>query len=218
MIRKHISRTLCALLLLGAASAVSAGEMTADAVITKNLEARGGLDTIRAIKTMTLEGTMTMGGMEAPMHIEIKQPDRVRTEFTMQGMTAVMAYDGTTGWGIMPFMGKTEPEEMPADQLKDMLEQSDIEGPLVDYADKGHKVEYLGVEEVEGTEAHKLRLTRKNGDVVDLFFDTEYFLEFRQEGKREMQGQEVEFVVNIGDYKEVGGMMMAHSVEAVLGG
>jgi hypothetical protein len=115
-------------------------------------------------------------------------------------------------------MGKTEPEEMAEDQLKDIKEMADLEGPLVNYKEKGHTVEYLGVEEVDGTPAHKLRVNQANGDVIDVFIDEEYFIEFKQESTREVQGNEVKVATVYGDYKEVGGLLFAHSMEMSFGG
>jgi hypothetical protein len=97
-------------------------------------------------------------------------------------------------------------------------EQADFDGPLMDYAEKGHTVELVGVEEVDGTEAYKLRVTRKDGDIDDLYVDTEYFMVFKSESKRTIQGQEIEVSTVIGDYKEVGPVIMPHSLEMSGGG
>ena len=137
---------------------VSAGEpKTADEVIARYIKAIGGRDKLDAIKSMRVTGkTMLGGGMEMPLTVEFKRPNKARIEFSFQGMTGVQAFDGETGWFIMPFMGKTDPEKMPPDQLKDIEDQADLDGPLVDYKKKGHKVELLGTDEVEGSEAYKL--------------------------------------------------------------
>lgn len=192
--------------------------MTVDELIAKNVEARGGMEAMKAIGSALITGKMMMGGgMEAPFEIRFKRPGKVRLEFQIQGMTGIQAYDGETGWAVMPFMGKTEPEVMADDQLKDIKDQSDFDGALVDYRDKGHEIEYLGIEEVEGTEAHKLKITKADGDVEYSFLDTEYYLEFRKEGEREMQGNMIKVTSAIGDYKEVAGVLIAHSVESEIG-
>ena len=208
-----------ALAALVAGSPALAQDMSVDDIIAKNIETRGGYDALKAVDAARVEGTMNMGGMEAPFSIEYKRPQKVRMEFTMQGMTGVQAYDGESGWSVMPFMGKTDPEPMAEDQLKQIQDQADfIDGTLVDYADKGHTVELVGKEDVEGTEAYKLKVTKKNGDVVYSYLDTEYFLEFKQETKAEMMGQEVNMSVTFGDYKEVGDIVLAHSIEATAEG
>ncbi len=191
-----------------------AEEMTLEQVLESHYEAIGGLDNWKAVKTFRMTGAMAMGqGMEAPFVMTFERPMKARLEFTLQGMTGIQAYDGEIAWSIMPFLGKEAPEEMAEDQSKNMKEMADIDGPLVDYAEKGHQVELIGLEEIEGTEAYKIKVTRKDGDVRFHYLDSEYFIIIKQEGKTEIQGNEVESETTLSDYKEVGGLMFAHSIE-----
>ena len=197
----------------GALLAAPVSAQTVDDIIAKNMEARGGHDKIKAIKSARVTGHMTMGpGGEAPFVWTWKRPTMFRIEFTMQGMTGVQAYDGKTGWLVMPFMGKTEPEAMSEEDLKQVDDQADFEGPLVDYKEKGHTIELVGKETVEGTEAWKLKVTRKSGDVSFIWLDSEAYLEIKEEGKRKARGQEMEFESTSSDYKEVGGILIPHSI------
>ncbi len=214
MMRKICSRRL----VLGAWSVLfsaAAFAQTLDEVLAKNYEARGGLARITAVSSARITGTMSMGGgMEAPFVWQWKRPNKLRVEFTVQGMTGVQAYDGQTGWMVMPFMGSSDPEKMPEDQLADIREQADFEGELVNWKAKGHQVELVGREKVEGTDALKLKVIKSNGDINYVYLDAEYFLEIKGEGKRTLRGQEVEFESSIGDYKEVGGLMIPHSMSS----
>jgi outer membrane lipoprotein-sorting protein len=208
MLRKPLLGLALALL------AVPASAQTVDEIIAKNLKARGGLDKLKSVQSIRMSGKMTVGpGMEAPFVIEMKRPKNVRLEITVQGMNIIQAYDGTTGWAVMPMMGKNDPEPMPAEEAKQAEEQADFDGPLVDYKDKGHKVELLGKEKVEGADAYKLKVTLKSGDVRYFFVEADSFLEIRAEGKRTARGSEIEFENSLGDYKDVGGLMIAHSLE-----
>jgi len=196
---------------------------TMEEIVAANLEAKGGEEAWMALETGRMSGTMRMGGgaagaIEMPFTVEFKKPHMMRLEFTMQGMTAVQAFDGETGWAIMPFLGKTEPEEMAEDQVKQLKDQADFEGPLVNYKEKGHTVELIGKEEVDGTPAFKLKVTKANGDVDTLYLDEEYFVEFKIESDREVQGSEVTIATVLGDYKEVDGLLFAHSMEMSFGG
>src|SRR5262245_14350964 len=204
---------------LAALMAVPAFAQTADEVIAKNMEARGGLDKIKAIKASRTTGKMVMGqGFEAPFVMMEKRPRQTRMEFSFQGMTGVQAYDGKNGWAIMPFMGKKEPEAVPADQNKMMEEQADMDGPLVDYKTKGHKVELLGKEQVEGADAYKLKLTMKSGKTRTIYLDADSYLEIKMEAKRVVRGAEVEGETTYGDYKEESGLMVPHTVESSVKG
>lgn len=219
MQRKVILFVLCGLLALTGQALAE----TLDEILAKNLEVRGGEEAILAVQSTRSSGTMRMGGSAAgalvvPFTAEFKRPNKVRIEFTMQGMTAVQAYDGEVGWAVMPFLGKTEPEEMAEDQLKDIKEQADFDGVLVNYEEKGHTVEFLGTEDVDGTSAYKLKVTKANGDVINLYLDEEYYIEFKADTKREVQGAEVEVSTVFGDYKEVDGLLFAHSMEMSFAG
>jgi outer membrane lipoprotein-sorting protein len=199
----------------GALLCLPAHAQTLDEVIAKNLAARGGKDKITAVQTMRVKGTMTMGpGMEAPFTMEWKAPNHLRLEFTIQGQTGVQAYDGTTAWMYMPFMGKTEPEKMAPEQTADMEQQADmLAGPLVDYQKKGHSVRLVGKRDVEGTEAYDLEITMKNGDVVHELIDAESNLSIKEEMKHKQGDQEMEAEQSIGNYKSVGGLVLPHSME-----
>ncbi len=206
-------KTLVALL-AGATLVAPASSETVDEIIAKANDARGGLEKMRAVQSVRMKGRMTMGpGLEAPITIEMKRPKKARMEFTIQGMTGVQAYDGQQAWGIPP-MGSQKPEPLPAEMAKDLDNQADIDGPLVDYKAKGHQVELVGKQKLEGGDAWKLKLTLKGGDVRYIYLDALSHLEIRNEAKRTIRGSEVELENTIGDYKEVGGLLWPHSIQS----
>lgn len=208
-----IRKTFAWLLVAGLAGAALQAQ-TADEIIAKHLEARGGKDKIKAIQSVRMTGKMTLGqGMEAPIILEVARPKKVRMEFTVQGMTGIQAYDGTTGWSVMPFMGKKEPEAMSADEIKQTEDQADLDGPLVDYKEKGHQVEYAGKEDVEGTPAYKLKVTKKNGDIANVYIDSESYMDIKESGKINIRGQEIENEVTFSDFKPVEGVMYPFTLE-----
>jgi len=212
-----IRKTFAWLLVSGLACS-AAWAQTADDIVAKHIQAMGGMEKIKAVQGVRLTGKMSAQGMEFPFTTEIVRPNKVRTEFTVQGMTGVQAFDGEKGWMLMPFMGKKDPEEMPSDQLQRMRDDADIDGVLVDYKDKGSKLELLGKEDLEGSPAYKMRLTKKNGDVLTLFLDAESHLLLKQISKIDMMGQEVEGETTFGNFKDVGGMMFPHSMDSKAAG
>ena len=131
-----------------------------DELVSKNVEAKGGAGALQALQSLRLTGKLLLnqGQVEAAYLQTKKRPGEVRTEATLQGMTQVEAYDGKEGWRISPFQGRKDPERMSADDLKALMEEAEIDGPLVDWKAKGSTVDYLGTEDVEGTLAHKLIL------------------------------------------------------------
>jgi outer membrane lipoprotein-sorting protein len=207
---RHFLIALAAALALTAPAAAQ----TVDEIIAKNIEAHGGAEKMKAAESLRMTGKMALGqGIEAPVVMEQKRPASFRMELTVQGMTFVQAYDGKGGWKVNPFEGKKDPEPLGEDELKDAAEQADFDGPLVDYKEKGNKVELVGKEKVEGSDAYKLKVTLKNGDVRYFYLDADSYLEVKAESKRMIRGSEVESETVYGDYKDVNGYVLAHSVE-----
>jgi hypothetical protein len=189
---------------------------TLDELVTKNIEAKGGADALRALQSVKLTGKMVVnqGQVEFAYNQTKKRPGEVRTELTLQGMTLVQAYDGKEGWKISPFQGRKDPEKMSADDVKSLIEDSEIDGPLVDWKAKESTVEYLGTEDVDGTLAHKLKVVRKNGDVNFVYLDPDHFIEIRVLTQRIEQGAQVEVETDLGDYEKIGGVFIPFSIEA----
>jgi outer membrane lipoprotein-sorting protein len=197
---------------LAFASALAA--QTVDEVIAKNIQARGGMEKLKAVKTMKITGKTTLGpGMEAPIVIESKRPNKVRLDIVVQGMTLSQAYDGKQGWLLNPFGGGKNAEPMSPEDLRDAEEQADMDGPLVDWKEKSHKVELVGKEKVEGTDTYKIKVSLKNGNTRYFYLDTDSYLDIKTEGKRTVRGTERESEQTIGDYKEIRGLMIPHSLE-----
>jgi hypothetical protein len=191
-------------------------QFTVDSLVAKNIEAKGGIEALRAVQSLQLKGKMLVnqGQIELTYTQTKKRPEQIRTEATLQGMTMVQAYDGTEGWKISPFGGRKDPEKMSADDAKSLIEDAEIDGPLVDWEAKGSTVEYLGPEDVDGTLAHKLKVVRKNGDVSYVYLDPDHFLEIRILTQRIEQGAQVEVETDLGEYEKVAGVFFPFSIES----
>lgn len=192
---------------------VTGFSQTVDEIIARNIEAKGGLAKIKAVQTERVEGTMEIGGMQANIVRIAKRPNKMRMEITLQGMTLIQAFDGQNGWQVVPFTGKKDPEPMTPEDQKLVAQDADIDGPLVDYKEKGNKVELIGKEKMEGTDVYHLKLTLKSGDVRDLFLDADSYLEIKSKGKTMRRGTEMVMDSSLGDYKEVQGLMVPFSIE-----
>ena len=187
-----------------------------DELVAKNIEAKGGPDALRALQSLRLTGKLLVRqGQIELRYVEMrKRPDNVRTEASLQGMTSVQAYDGNEGWRISPFQGRKDPEKMSADDVKPLVEDAEIDGPLVDWQAKGSTVDYLGTEDVEGTAAHKLKVVRKNGDVSFVYLDPDHFLEIRIVTQRMQHGAQVEEEVDLGNYEKIDNVFVPFSIES----
>jgi outer membrane lipoprotein-sorting protein len=214
-------RKIMMLLALGALLApiahadTAAAPMSVDDILAKHYEACGGLVKMKAVNTMRVTGTITLGpGMEAPFTMERKRPGMRRMEFSLQGMTGIQAFDGSKTWSVMPFMGKKDPEVGTDEDNKNAQDDADFDGALVDYKTKGHTIELMGKEPVEGADAYKLKVTKKNGNIEYDYLDAETFLLVKTEGKVKRRGTEMEGETTFSDYKEVDGLMQPFSMES----
>lgn len=211
-------RALLTLLLAVAGLALlarPASAQTADEIIAKYVKTIGGMEKLQAIKTLRRTGKFTGGGgFEAIVVQENKRSEMVRQEFTFQGMTGVNAYDSKTGWKIEPWGGKKDVESLGEEELKSIIEDADFDGPLINYQQKGHRVEYVGTDDFEGTEVYKLKVTLKNGDVSHYLMDADSGVPIKIETKRFVRGAEQESETTLGDYKQVAGVYFPYSVES----
>jgi hypothetical protein len=193
--------------------AAAAVAQTADELVAKNLQARGGVDKIKAVNTLKMSGKAYVG-INAEVTQEQKRPSMIRQDFTVQGMTQIQSYDGSVGWQISPFEGRKDPELLGEDDMRDLVEDADIDGPLVDYQAKGNKVEYLGHDIVDGDDAYKLKVTLKNGDIVYYYLDPDTYFEIKKEKQEFIRGSVRETEQLLGSYKQVAGVYYPFSVEA----
>ena len=191
-------------------------QLTVDELVAKNVGAKGGADALRALQSIRLNGKMLVneGQIQLAYAETKKRPDEVRTETTLQGMTAVEAYDGKAGWRISPFQGRKDPERMSADDVKPLMEDAEIDGPLVNWKEKGSTLEYVGREDVDGTLAYKIKVVRKNGDVNFVYLDPDHFLEIRILSQRVRHGAQEETETDVGDYEKIGGVFLPFSIES----
>ena len=191
----------------------AASAMDADELIAKHLEAIGGEKNLRAIESVKATGKFMTQGMEIPFTMTHKRPNRMRLEAQVMGMTMVQCYDGERGWAVNPMTGSEDPQPMSEIEEKGFKLQADMDGLLVDYADKGYTVEYLGEDEVEGTAAHKLRLDTGEDIVLEYFIDNDYVLIIKQDSKLTFEGNEIESSTNKSDYQEIEGMVVPFAIE-----
>ncbi len=191
-----------------------------DDIVKKSIDARGGMDKIKAIQSVKMTGKLVMGGgqMEAPMTLQMKRPGSMRMDMEFQGQSVVQGYDGTTAWMINPFTGGAEPQKMGPDEAEGMTEGSDMDGVLVDYKEKGSKVTLAGKEDLAGKPAFKLKIDKKNGKSETIYVDAASFMEVKTVATRKIMGNDMEMETFVSDFKPVAGVMMPHVIDSKSGG
>jgi len=219
----------------------SRANLSATQIADKNVAARGGLQAWRAVHTLSLTGKLGAGGnrratlsipnpnvkslgsvvpprpveeVQLPFKMELERPRKMRLELQFNGKTAVQVYDGVNGWKLRPFLNRLEVEPYTAEELKTASMQADLDGPLVDYAAKGTRVELDGMEKVEGRDNYELKLTMKSGQVTHVWIDAQTFLETKIEGQpRRLDGTDHPVEVYYRDYRTVDGLQIPFVME-----
>jgi hypothetical protein len=195
----------------------SAQALDVDQLVQKNIEARGGLEALRAMGSLKTTGRLNFSQGDFSMELGyvslLRRDARLRSELSMQGLTQVTGYVPGDAWIINPFQGRRDPERISAEDQKDFEINADIDGPLVDWRQKGHAVEYLGTEDIDGTLAHKLKITLKNGDVQYRYLDPDYFLDILVVDQMTRRGIRREVETELGNYEKVDGVWIPFSQE-----
>jgi outer membrane lipoprotein-sorting protein len=186
----------------------TASAQTADEIVTKALVARGGVDRIKAVQSERVTGRITFPqGMEGTFVLELKRPRKMHIEITLGEQKVIRVYDGKSeGWMINPFAENKDVQPMSAEDLKNISEESDFDGPLVDYKAKGSEIELVGKEKLDDKPVYLLKLTNKNGDARFYFFDATSFILVKWEGIRRIEDKEFPWESFFSDYREVQGL------------
>jgi outer membrane lipoprotein-sorting protein len=205
------SNCLLIIILLGFSFAGRAQEMTLESILDKYYKTIG-MEKMKDWNTTKMSGKTLAQGMEFPFSVTIKRPDRIRIEAEVQGMKMIQAYDGKKGWSVTPWSGTTDAQDMTDDQNKVMKDQTEMEGSLYNWKEKGYKVELIGKEDFEGSPVYKIKVTKVNGDITVYSIDAENFVELRSVSTVKIQGNETESESLSSDYKEEHGVLVPHAI------
>ena len=157
--------------------------------------------------------------VQLPFTLYLKRGHKSRIQLEFAGKKPVQVYDGTNGWKYRPYLNREDVEPFTSDELKAEAQKSDLDGPLVDYKEKGTKIDSAGMETVEGHDAYKLKLTSKNGDVQYVWIDAKSFLDVKMSGTpRRMDGRMRNVYVYQRDFRNVQGLMVPYLLETAVEG
>ena len=194
---------------------LAASAQTAEEIVQKALEARGGVEKIKAVQTERVSGQVSFSrGMAGTFVVELKRPLKMHTEITVEGQKIIRVYDGkSSGWMINPFIGNKEVQPLPSEDLKTISDESDFDGPLVDYKAKDNQIELAGKEKLDDKPVYRLKLTNKNGDVRFYFFDASSFLLLKWEGIRKNGEEDLPWESFFSDFHDVQGLKYAFRID-----
>jgi hypothetical protein len=215
--------------------------LSADEIVARNVQARGGLKAWRAVQSISWSGKMGAGGnqraplpvqvpgkgsnkftvpprpkeeAQLPFQMDMQRVRKVRLELQFNGQTAIQVYDGTNGWKVRPYLNRHDVEPFTEDELKTASEQPDLDGLLIDYAAKGEKIDIEGMEKVEDHDTYKLKVTLKDGREVHAWIDAKTFLEAKIEGTpRRLDGKMHPVEIYYRDFRAVHGLQVPFVLE-----
>lgn len=184
---------------------------TLDQVLEKHYKATGQ-EKIAEVKTFYVKAKMSMMGMEMPMTIQMKKPDKFKIEMDVMGQKILQGFDGESGWMKNPMVGAGVTDLKGAD-LKQAMNQADLEGELYNYAKKGHSAELIGKVNLDGNEAYRVKLTNADESVKDYYIDGNTYLITKVKAKVETMGQTIDIETKILDYKDIEGVKIGSKME-----
>ncbi len=194
------SMTLLAALIM--ASVCSA--QTLDEIANKYYAANG-LENLEKAQTMTIQGKVSQMGMEIPLTILVKKPNKVRITQEFNGMEIIIAFDGAKGYMVNPMTGSTDPVELPAEQLGGVQEYNMFRDSFMD-GFKAGRVTLEGEEAVEGKPTFKIKITSETGTATTIFIDKESYLTVKSAQTVNQMGQEMEVESYVRERREVNGI------------
>jgi hypothetical protein len=197
----------------------AAKAQSADDIVNKHIEAKGGIENWKKVKSMKMVGTVNANGQEIEMTLTRVQDKAFRMDMTVAGMANYQIVTAKEGWQYFPIGGQTKPEAMTADEVKQSADDLDIQGPLINYKEKGNTITFLGKDDVEGTECYKLKVIYKSGKEVTMCFDASNYYLIRQTEKEKMNGKEVEQITSFSNYKKLPeGVLVPMTMGSSMGG
>jgi outer membrane lipoprotein-sorting protein len=200
----------CLLVVLSLAPAAA---MDADELIAKYLDAVGGVEKLKALKSSRSTGKIQAMGMEFPFTASQKRDHKMRIDSNVQGMNFIQAYDGENGWTVNPMSGSEDPQDLPEVAEKIYSHEASIDGLFVDYKKRGYSATYIGEDEVEGTPVYHLKLDTGDGIEYDFYFEKDSLMLIKQARTITVDGNPVTEDAYYSDFKAVDGLIFPFSVE-----
>ena len=218
-LRALAAAALAPLLLATMGAAVVAGHddlRPVDLVVTRHIAARGGLAAMTRIRSARLFGRLLLGpGSAGRATITLaRDPDRIRSEIAFGPRLFVQAYDGSVAWASNPFGGDTVAAPLARDEARNVAAGADMDGPLVNWLDKGNLLSEPSPDTADGRRAWRIDVTTADSLHDRYWIDALSLMQTKWEGARTQAGRPVVFVSYFRDWREVGGVKWAFRIDS----
>lgn len=194
-------KSILALAILGLAS-FNLSAQTTDEIVKKHIDAIGGKDNWAKVKSMKTEMSMKANGAEIKVTIYQVDKKAMRQNIALMGMEGYSILTNTEGWSYMPFQGQTKPEPMTADDVKKAQDGLNLQSDFITYKELGKKLDFIGKDDVDGTECLKLKMTDKDGIESTYYIDPSNYYIIKETTKMVVNGKEMENSTTFGNYKK----------------
>lgn len=206
------------LFVVSAFSLASIKAQTADEVVNKHIEAVGGAANWKKVTSLVQTGSMSVQGTDITVVRSVLHTKGTRQDISVMGMNGYQILTPTAGWNFMPFQGQTAAEPMTQDDVKESQDDLDAQGSFIDYKEKGHTVELIGSEDVEGTDCFKLKVALKSGRTETIFIDKKSYNMIKSISVRKANGQEMELATTYSNFQKLPeGIVVPMSMNLPLG-
>jgi hypothetical protein len=176
---------------------------TADEIVDKYIKAIGGKDAWKKVNTVKQEAVLDVNGTEINVELITAHEKGSKQTIFFSGMSGYTIYTPTAGYNFYPWQGHIKPEAITPEDLKENEDNLDAQGPLIDYKEKGHTIEYVGMDDFEGTDCYKLKLTEKSGKIITYYIDPSNYFVIHAVTITKANGQENESKTDFSNYQKL---------------
>ena len=199
---------------------MSFNAQTVDEIIENYIENTGGAENWQNVKAIKMSAIINQMGMEIPIEM-VQSGNKMYTKISIQGQEIKQGvFDGETLWSTNFMSMKAEKNDQEdVDNVKNEL--GEFPDPFLNYKEKGFSVELMGTETVDGSDAFKIKLTKKpmlvDGEEVPnvstYYFDSENFVPIMvHEEVMSGPGKGTIMESKMSDYQEVEGLYLPFSM------
>jgi len=184
--------------------------VNAESVIAAYLEAIGGADKVKAVTTLTKEGTMEMMGQKAIVVEQYKSPGKYASTLSLGGtVMQQQVFDGSKA--MVGQMGQSQ--VLTEGEMYEQTKSSAEMFSQLNYGSEDYSIELKGLEDLDGSKAYKVEVTKANGDKTYEYYDLQSGLLVKtMSSSTGPDGSESTVSSTISNYKAVNGIMMPYTM------
>lgn len=183
--------------------------------IVKKYNAANKQDMLDKVNTIKITGKVSAMGMDLPLVMFMKKPDKIKMTYSFNGQEMITLYDGQKGYMLNPMMG-TDPVEITGDQLRQLQDNNSFKNQVQEYANTG-KLTLEGEEAVNGKPAFKLKAAVGSSPVY-LFVDKASYMLVKTTATVEQMGTTVSMDSFMSDFTDVKGIVMPKKITQMANG